>query len=117
MEGRGFRVADFYVSLDELRTVGSQLGDIITELGDASSETRELEQAIAQPYWRSDLAVEAGEFESQWSYHRGKLEEGLGQIKAHVDAIVEAVEQLDCGASGAFDEAASSFRIQLSPKE
>ncbi|HLR27999.1 MAG TPA: hypothetical protein VK086_04845 [Ruania sp.] len=110
-------MADFYVSLEELRTVGSQLGDIIAELGDASSETRDLERAIAQPYWRSELAVEAGEFESQWSYHRGKLEEGLGEIKEHVDAIVEAVDQLDCGASGAFEEASSAFAIQLEPKK
>lgn len=107
---------DFYVSLGQLRTVGSQLDDIIAELGDASSEARELEAAIAQPYWRSELAVQAGEFESQWSYHRGKLEEGLGEIKAHVDAIVEAVEQLDSEAGGAIEGATSNFRIQLAPK-
>lgn len=110
-------MADFYIELSELADTNSQLADIIQEFEDASSNASDLEAAIAQPYFRSELAISAGDFESRWSYKRKELREGLEEIQEHLDAIVKSVEHFDSEVAGKYAEAASNFTIELTPQQ
>ncbi|UFU07087.1 hypothetical protein [Ruania halotolerans] len=88
-------MADIYISLDELREVSTQLGDIVEEFENATSNSEALEAAIGNPFGEGKLRSEAREFEERWDDKRGDLKEALVKVQEHVDGVIEGVQQWD----------------------
>lgn len=88
-------MSDIYITLSELETVGSSLGDIIEEFEQATSRADELESAIGDPFGRNELREQAEEFEDRWDNKRDELKKSLEKVKEHVDGVVKAVQQWD----------------------
>lgn len=99
-------MADIYIDLDKLNEVYSQLDNIITEFGDATSRSEELESDIGNPYGRSDLRDKARDFEERWDDKRSDLKDGLTKVRDHVKGVIDNVEKWD-----------SDTAVQLAPKE
>ncbi|UFU03364.1 hypothetical protein LQF12_01765 [Ruania suaedae] len=88
-------MADIYISLDELREVSTQLGDIVAEFENATSNSEALEAAIGTPFDEGKLRSEAREFEERWDDKRNDLKDALAKVQEHVDGVIEGVEQWD----------------------
>lgn len=88
-------MADIYMSLEELRDMSTQLGAIVDEFKNATTNSEALEAAIANPYGEGKLRSEAQEFEERWDDKRDDLREALENVKEHVDAVVEGAEEWD----------------------
>lgn len=88
-------VADIYISLDELRDVSTQLGNIVDEFENATKNSEALEAAIGNPFGEGKLRSEAQEFEERWDDQRDDLKDGLKKVKEHVDGVIDGVEKWD----------------------
>lgn len=88
-------MADVFISLDRLETMSSQLGEIIEEFESAEDRSEELQDAIDTPFSRADLQDLADEFEDRWDLERDQLKDGLTEIRDHLDAVIEGVEEWD----------------------
>ena len=88
-------MADVYIKLGELETVMTQLGEIVTEFEDATSNSEDLEADIANPFGQSALRDKAREFEERWDNKRDELKESLSEVRKHVKGVIEGFEDWD----------------------
>lgn len=88
-------MADIYISVDELNDVSKQLGDIIDEFENATSNSEALEGAIGKPFGKGKLQSEAREFEERWDDKRNDLKDALKKVQEHVDGVVKGVQKWD----------------------
>lgn len=88
-------MADIYISLEELRDMSTQLGNIVDEFENATSNSEALEAAIGQPFYETKLQSEAREFEERWDDKRNDLKDALKKVQEHVDGVIEGVEKWD----------------------
>jgi hypothetical protein len=98
-------MADYKVSLDDLRRVSESLTAIVDEFENAVSNSEALEAAIGRPFGRGELKDKAEDIETRWDIKRGKLAEELTKVRDHVDAVVDETEKLDTDAAAGFAEA------------
>lgn len=96
-----------WIKYTELRSVSKKLEDIITEFNEAGSLADALQDAIARPFFRSELRDKAGDFESRWDDKRGDLARDIGKVYEHVAGIVEGFAQWD-------EETAQSMEVDAS---
>lgn len=93
---------DVLISYSELNLLVRRLTNTVEELRSSGDRSRDLERAIAMPYFRSDLTVAASEAERQWSIKRGNLADELEAIRDKASEVYEGFQQFE-------DEAASAF--------
>ncbi|NYF98787.1 flagellar protein FlgN [Janibacter cremeus] len=86
---------DVYIDIGELEKVHSQLGEIVTEFENATSNSETLEADIGDPFGRGRLREKAQEFEERWDDKRDELKEGLDKIRTHVGDVLENFKSLD----------------------
>ncbi|MEU6135640.1 flagellar protein FlgN [Nocardioides sp. NPDC047086] len=97
---------DFYIDLNQLNEVKDALKEITSEFEDAEDNADDLEDAIGDPYGRSELREAAEDFEDRWNHKRDELKESLADVLEHVKGVIENVEKWD-----------SDTAIQLSAPE
>lgn len=86
---------DFYISLGQLNTVKDQLSKITKEFEDAEDNADDLEDAIGDPYGRSELREAAEDFEDRWNHKRDELNDSLKEVLEHVKGVIDNVEKWD----------------------
>ncbi|MBC7278224.1 flagellar protein FlgN [Nocardioides sp.] len=88
-------MADVKINIETLDRIASQLDAIVTEFENATSNSEELEAAIAKPYGRSELREKAQDFEERWDGKREKLKESLDELHKHVKGVVDGFTNWD----------------------
>lgn len=91
------------VPLDDLRTMGTQLTDIISELENAAASQDNVEEAVARPVGDSRLRDRCHDFEGSWNDSRDKLLTKLREINERVQSTVTGVEEADAEMAAAFE--------------
>lgn len=88
-------MADVYLRLSDLQATEWQLAQIITEFEKASDRADDLEDAIGDPFGKSELREAAEDFEDRWNLKRDELKGGLEDIKEQLHVLVESFTKLD----------------------
>lgn len=81
--------------LDDLRTTGTQLDAIISELESASARQNDVEEAVGRPAGDSRLKDRCHDFEGSWNNSRDKLLDKLRQVSERIAGTVSETETAD----------------------
>lgn len=86
---------DMLVPIDDLRTAGDQLGQIIAELETAGANQDDVEAAVGSPFGDSRLRDRCQDFEGSWNDSRDKLLTKLRAVQQRIVGTVDEVTAAD----------------------
>jgi hypothetical protein len=86
---------DVLIKFDDLSTLNDYLKTIVAEFDGAEDRADVLEEAIGDPFGRSDLREAVEDFEDRWDDKRDELRDGIKQVQEHVQGVIDGFTDWD----------------------